>query len=376
MVITVELLGLTTSAVVALALSASASAAGTTGIVAASCLDIANEEKLVKQQIVKAIRDAATEGFKPAISLETSASSTATTARVEARANLQATRLASALFAGIRTPASLGSEASKAMFGNSKRRASLDMYSMCASDNALNKVIENQTYYQPIEGQACADHTEPVTMGMNVSQVFQTKMPPAQVKDAFARELLMPSDSVKVTVCTDPGAQINSNACRRDSAVYQEMSAASFEPKTGQDYFLNTQRNFITSNMVNKSTMKITELTICGVKSYLVTGFGNGHNLGFDRSSLIGLIAPIGGKTLVLGDASLQAYHTAASQKTSWPLWFPYYPKDAISSGLGVYNELASLIGSQEEPVNGLLGGDNHLNALRHPDLNRSMVQQ
>jgi len=114
--------------------------------------------------------------------------------------------------------------------------------------------------------------------------------------------------------------------------------------------------------MVNRTVMKISQVEVCGKKAYLVTGFGNGSEAGFDRSSVLGLIAPIGGKTIVIGNLSAQA-----AQPGSWPISFAEkYNKETMESVFGLntpnmpptgYAALATMIGSSERPILGEIGG-------------------
>jgi hypothetical protein len=317
--------------------------------------DLDTTKKLVKQEIIKRIREAQTLGYEPSISYE-KASTNSTPARVDARGSSQADRLAGALFAAIDQPSNAANAASEKMSGSPNRRASIEMYTRCQGDDPVpRKILENQVYFGN-QRSACSTVSD---MGMNVAQTFQTDMPANKVVVRFARAKMTSTTMNEVTMC---GA--DRRACQNPEN-YQAYDFTSFNPVVSKEYFIKDTTSFgglaslFKGKMVNQSVIKISPINVCGSKVYMVTAFQNGGSLGFDRSSLVGLVAPIGGKTIVLGDFSAQGY-----TQGSFPLIFPQKwdeTRDVVLGSIdrasgrptGGYYAIADVIGSKERPVMG-----------------------
>jgi hypothetical protein len=184
----------------------------------------------------------------------------------------------------------------------------------------------------------------------------------------FARAKLTSTEKDTVSFCLPAAGDPN---CRKPEN-YGPIATPNITPTMNRTYFFEDSIVFkktvlgislqAPTPMVNRTVMKISQVDVCGKKAYLVTGFGNGGEAGFDRSSLLGLIAPVGNKTIVIGNLSAQA-----AKAGSWPISFAEsYNKEAMESVFGVntpgeapsgYASLAAMIGSTERPVLGELGG-------------------
>lgn len=360
-------------AVTASLAEAQTSGGGETAIDKLKCSDIQGSERLLKEQIVKQIREAQSNGFKPALGYEGAGEDLGSLqSRVESRAAKQASELSRALFASVNQPSAPGDAASQVLNGDPKRRSAMAVAVRCSGqDRTPRTVIENHQYFTEIN-RPCNGGSTPQDFGMNVTQVFQTDLQPAQVRDRFARVTLRSSNDNKMTVCTLDGAE-GRTGCRNPQN-YSEVDVPDFSPKPNREYYLRSEKKMCgevpilgyqcsPTPMDNRVTFKVSPVDICGARAYLITGFANGHNAGFDRSSLIGLIAPVGGKTLVLGDFSAQSW-TAGS----WPLELPKHTQSAMDAVFGEldrrnhqmkrgYIDIAEMIGSRERPIMGQIGG-------------------
>lgn len=341
------------------------------GLNPAKCSDgVERAQKLLKAKIILAARAANTERYLPSMSYEADNSTGYTREqKIDFRAEDQANKIIAGLFASAqavaRNPAaSVADAASLAMTGDAKRRATVEMYNTCRPNEQPVRVVSNNLYQPHPE-----DCQNSVSMGINSTQVFQTRRSPEEVKNSLARYLV---SAPGVTVCESKQCDLQGKHSARNPS--------SFQPKLNQDYFLRTTVAMKGSNMVNDAVMKMTEVDICGTKAYLVQSFGNGGSLGFDRSSVIQLIAPVGNQTLVLGDASAQAYRDPSSNQTvSWPLWFPVSKigllgismaapiTDTPKALFDIYPLVARQIGSTEQVMLGKIGGS--------PGFNRGHVR-
>jgi hypothetical protein len=318
--------------------------------------DIETTKKLVKQEIMKSIREAQAAGYQPSISYEKSPSNSMQ-ARVEARGSSQADRLTNSLFAAIQNPKDAANAASEKLAGSANRRASIEMYARCEGDDPVpRKILENKIYLGS-QRSACASVGD---MGINSSQIYQTDMPANKVVVRFARAKMTSTAKNTVTFCA-----YDRRSCASPDN-YQAYDFSNFTPTLGREYFIEDTTDFgmlasayMRGKMVNRSAMKISPINICGSRVYMVTAFQNGGGLGFDRSSLIGLVAPINGKTIVLGDLSAQGY-----TKGTYPLEFPKKWDDTRNAVLGEvdpqtrqasggYYAIANLVGSTERTFMG-----------------------
>lgn len=362
--------------------AAGAAAAIIASLDATKCSDAKTDQDNFKNEIVKRIRAAESAGLKPSLSYEIGDRTATTEVRqVDARASQMADRAAKMLFAAMANPAKPTQAAASALGQNPNRRIFMDMYVRCPGRaGEIKQIVQNQYYFADDSG-SCPGDANPVDMGMNVTQIFETKLPAKIVTDRFAQSKLKSSDIDTVTVCLPP--QTDCASAQSYEELPQAWDISKFSPNPRVTYYIqdstklssNPFKAMIAGSMVNRTALRITPVSICGTKVYLATGFAVGNELGFDRSSLVGVIAQINGKTMIIGEASVQSFDS-----NSKPVH--YFARDyfkdtmegifgtidpATRQETGSYASIAKLIGSTERPVMGEIGGRPNMTYARHP---------
>jgi hypothetical protein len=310
-----------------------------TGIDKLKCPDVANLQEQAESLILRAITEqqSAIRRTKPAQSYEQDAKNPR-----GSRMKNQVRDVAKALVSAINNQQAAAKTASFALNGDAKRRATLKVYSQCYGEQ-IHTVIENAKFVQNI-GQ-CNQGDGPVSVGINATQVFQTDSSTEQVQRAFVKKVVEP-DETQVMSCESP------------CGAYKQRLPAGF-PKSGHDYLFRTQKDFgFGHSMANETALRITKIPLCNSEFYLVSALGlpqRSGDRGFDSSALLGVVAPIGGKSLVFGSLAAQAYRGGGDKPM--PIVFLEYHERFINDIFAKYNSIGSMIGSKERTVNGLIGG-------------------
>jgi hypothetical protein len=351
------------------AAAAPAVASTSAGIDRANCDgDLKVDEAKLRKSIIAAIQKGA-KNYSPAIAYEDQSNAgtlQVTNQGINQRAEKQAQALSSALMAAVESKENPANGASKSLFKNEKRRASLDVRMRCTGrDPQPVRYIDNQKINQSCGGSGISFFSpSPQDIGINITQVYQTSWSSEKVATAFARAKLESDADNTVRACMG-----ERNSCM-SPANYRQINSERFvlDDKTmNRDVFFvdSTKIQAGMSPMVSYSAMRVSKVPVCGSDIYLLTAFGNGHKLGLERSSLVGLVARIGDKTVVIGNGSAQSWKI--DQDEPWPLWLPKDPSGLQRKALGGlhpdtreeqgYLAIARKIGSTEKTYNGIVGG-------------------
>lgn len=281
----------------------------------------------------------------------------------------QAGQIAKALVAAVNQPETAADAASEILNGSDQlkargtRRASLKMYEGCYGQDGrsvdVHPVIVNNQVADT--GHRCAS-AQAYSSSIEATQVFQTKKSPEQVRDAFTRGLATPTQGGNTTI----------NICIQGKCQNQQSTLpAGFPNAEGRtDYRMRADQRFGEGielmagyRMINETNLRISQFPVCGTPVYLVSVFGLPNaagtpdaNKGFDNSTLLGVIAPVGDKTLILGSISSQSFRK--SSESPMPLVFLDYPEKIVKEVFDKYKAVGNLIGSKEATNNGEIGGD------------------
>lgn len=317
------------------------------------------EKEAVRALLVKLIRDAndSKTGYKPADQFNKPSPLT-DDASIDAQARAQASKMADALFAAINNPENPADAASEIMSGGDpKRRTSFRMDVRCKRATTTKQFGDNDSaLLTPLTCGSAGFGA----VGFEVGQVLQTRKPAKDVVDTFARASFM-SESVKK-------CDLNREECR-DPANYSAIPA-DFKLQVNKEYFVQDTTEILPgkSPMVNRNVFTIHPRRICGARAFVITGFGNGGSRGFDRSTLLGFVVKVGGKTLVIGNFAGQSQAVAngpiPTDQDPWPIWFPLdYKKTATTI---LTDKVAQLIEAEEDQplVLGRVGGPERRGSL------------
>ncbi len=313
------------------------------GIDKLKCPDIANLQEQAESLILRAITEqqSAIRRTKPAQSYEQDTKNPR-----GSRMKSQVRDVAKALVSAINNPLSSVKPASFALNGDAKRRAALKVYSQCYGEQ-MSTAIENAKFAQNI-GQ-CAQGDGPMSVGLNATQVFQTTSSAEQVQKSFVKKMVEP-DETQVMSCESP------------CGAYKQRLPEGF-PKSGHDYLFRTQKEFgFGYSMANETALRITKIPLCNAEFYLVSALGlpqHPGDRGFDSSTLLGVIAPVGGKSVVFGSFAAQVYRGGGDKPM--PIVFQEHHERFINDVFAKYNSIGAMIGSKETAVNGLIGGNPQL---------------
>lgn len=317
------------------------------------------EKEGVRALLVKLVRNANDSriGYKPADQFDKPSPLT-DDATIDAKARAQASKMADALFAAINNPENPADAASEVMSdGDTKRRTSFRMDVRCKGSSSTKQFGENDTALLTPVTCGTSGFGE---VGFEVGQVLQTKKPAKDVVDTFARASFM-SENVKK-------CDLNREECR-NSMNYATIPA-DFKLQVNKEYFVQDSTEIMSgkSPMVNRNVFTIHPRRICGARAFVITGFNNGGSRGFDRSTLLGFVVKVGGKTLVIGNFSGQSQAVAQgpfpTDNDPWPIWFPLDYKRTANTVLT--DNVAKLIEAEEDQplVLGRVGGPEKRSSL------------
>jgi hypothetical protein len=307
-----------------------------------SCtMELANEQEIFKQFLIKQAREAQGAGLKPAISFEPSrraAKPSTAQAGVDVRANDQASKLSKALFAALETPNSVADAASLAMNESASRRSGLQLYSKCQGANAPQLVVENMNHSNTTE---CPGGANPSGVGMNIREVFQSSLSPQQLKSRFMAWKLSSTEDSKIKICTG-GVRVCASGANYQTAMQL--------PQVRGDIYVQQEKSYSSfmSPEVNRMAMKSSTTKICGSDVTVVTGFNLNSQYGFDHSSYMAVIGRIGSKSVLLTEFSGQT-----SNPESYPAKAPAYYNKAQEKIFESYSLLAQKLGSPDRTVSG-----------------------
>jgi hypothetical protein len=369
-----------------------AAAPATQGIDKFKCGDIEKLQDQLKNDILRATQEVQStiRQVHPALAYEMASSQSSVNSSGPKLAS-QANQIAKALVAAIKAPSNAANAASDSLNGSDashapgSRRASLKMYQECSPDDGTTNtsrtmVIENQKVAQSIGN--CGE-SELLSSGLNATQVFSTVKKPDQVKDIFTRNLVMSNDTTSVSICKQPCS----------SPVLSLPSGfPDSNPQKPADYRLRTDQHFasggkafladltgVNTHMVNDSNLRVTQLPVCGTNVYLVSIMSlpspvgsTSAERGFDNSTLLGVIAPVGDKTLILGSLSAQSFKRGG--EAPMPISFLEHSRELVSDVFDKYNAVARAVGSTDRTVNGQLGGDSRIYDV--PSLRATSISQ
>jgi len=280
----------------------------------------------------------------------------------------QASQLAKALVAAVNQPRSAAEVASEILNGSDQlkargtRRASLKMFEACYRQDGRSvdviHIIENN---QVVDANHRCASGQAASSSIEATQVFQTKKSPAQVRDAFTRSLASSSQgNTTVNICVQGNCPNSQGGLPQGFPDYRNQT----------DYRLHADQRFGKGieliagyRMINETNLRISQFPVCGAPVYLVSVFGLPNNdntpvanAGFDNSTLLGVIAPVGDKTLILGSLSSQTFRKTS--ESPMPLVFLDFPEKVVTEVFDKYKSVSSLIGAKEATANGEIGGD------------------
>jgi hypothetical protein len=322
-----------------------------------NCSDISEARETVEEKIVDLIKAAHAKGLKPAVPYDDQMVFDRMRAAdaIDVSANHFAKKVSDGLFAAVESSrrSNIAAAAATEILGAQSRRGTLDLFARCANYNGLPKQVVSNNAYDP-NHTSCPGNGYHKDIGVRVLQIFQTNVPALKAVSQFVQSKLQSNSDNTVSICRSDLATCKSG---QGFTPISEHAAANMKLNFRTDYVLQDSTSFSTfmAPMVNRYVMNIQPLDLCGSRIYLLTGFGLSQSLGFDRYTLIGLVAPVGGKTLVIGDFAGQSLNDGRDNK--WPLWFPSKANDLQTKIFQGYAEIAEIVGSQERPVMGELGG-------------------
>ena len=315
----------------------------------AMCLE--NDQQHLKDSIAAIVKDAQTRKLLPALAYDGYNIDRMT---ISQRANLKAEeeskKLSAALFAAIAQPETPAQLAAGVVTNNPSK---LSIYSLKERCPALRgQPVASAECHGDSGGSMTAFTHEPIDMGINVSQVYETQTNSMQVIQAFMKEKLTSTSANTVSVCSGP-----LETCRQSPGFYFDQNAQKIVKKDieiGREYYVQDKTTvgrfgLLTAEMTNRSALKVTEITnVCGGSVYLVSAFNTGGESGFDHASLLTVVASVGSKTLVVADFSAQASDLTSGGGDGYPLKFPANEATVNDMIIKGYDGIAQMIGATD----------------------------
>ena len=343
------------SAIVALGFCMEASARGPQAA-PLNCADVSEARETVESKVVELIKAAHSKGLKPAVPYDDQMvyDQMRSADAIDVSAQHFAKKISDGLFAAVESSRrSIAGAAATEILGAQNRRGTLDLFGRCPNQRGLPKQIVSNSSYDP-NVVSCPGNGYHRDVGVRVLQIYQTNTPALTAVSQFVQGKLQSTSDNTVSLCRSDLATCKAGQGFQPISAHQ---AANMKINFRTDYVLQDSTSFSSfmSPMVNRYVMNVQPLDLCGSRIYLLTGFGLSQSLGFDRYTLIGLVATVGSRTLVIGDFAGQSVNDGRDNK--WPLWFPSRSKDLQTKIFDGYGAIAQLIGSQERPVMGEIGG-------------------
>ena len=320
-------------------------------LVKTMCLD--SDQQLLKDSITALVKNSQQRGLLPALAYDGyNVDRLSPQQRLNLKVEEESKKLSSALFAALNKPEAPADAASGIIANNPSKRSSYSLKERCPANRGVPQ--SSAQCFGDAGDVGSTSPRDPVDMGVNISQVYETDFDSMSVIQNFMKTKLTSAASNEVAIC--PGSL---DQCRTTPQGFSPAIAAKVIQKPieiGREYYVQDTTTLkkvagglMSIQMTNRSALKVTEIkNICGGSVYVVSAFGLSSDKGFDHTSLLTVIANVGSKTIAVADFSAQAADRTAGGGNGWPLSFPANEVDLNETIIHGYNGVAQIIGSRD----------------------------